>query len=222
MLGPPPRPKNPRTNPGITNGTSSSHQHRPPVNVNNVDSSTSVSSRTGSGAGRIGHSYRGNRELMPRDDNPSTSQLRQYVSTNEAFRLRKTVGQSAKAIQNRIDYFKVGQQIISSSTVHRVNCVSCQDESSPVRGPMNVPAILPPQREEDKIWRGLEEVRRQAAKIEDGRSRMLEKKLADKTVLQRRQYEFYEKKVTAAERRTELETAKKVSFKRDLQVSPIQ
>ena len=41
------------------------------------------------------------------------------------------------------------------------------------------------QREEEKIWRGLEEVKRQAAKIEDGRSRMLEKKLADKTLIQR-------------------------------------
>ena len=37
-------------------------------------------------------------------------------------------------------------------------------------------------REEDKIWKGLEDVRRQAGKIEDGRTRMLEKKLADKTV----------------------------------------
>jgi len=39
-------------------------------------------------------------------------------------------------------------------------------------------------REEEKIWQDLEEVRRQAAKIEDGRSRTLEKKLADKSISQ--------------------------------------
>jgi len=42
-------------------------------------------------------------------------------------------------------------------------------------------------REEEKIWRDLEEVRRQAAKIEDGRSRTLEKKLADKAISQVRE-----------------------------------
>merc|ERR1719409_1503537 len=43
------------------------------------------------------------------------------------------------------------------------------------------------QREEEKIWRDLEEVRRQAATIEEGRSRTLEKKLADRTIQQARQ-----------------------------------
>jgi len=42
-------------------------------------------------------------------------------------------------------------------------------------------------REEEKIWRDLEEVRRQAATIEDGRSRTLEKKLADRTIQQERE-----------------------------------
>mmetsp|Transcript_39542 Transcript_39542/g.62816 ORF Transcript_39542/g.62816 Transcript_39542/m.62816 type:complete len:282 (+) Transcript_39542:87-932(+) len=42
------------------------------------------------------------------------------------------------------------------------------------------------QREEEKIWRDLEEVRRQAATIEEGRSRALEKKLADQTIQQAR------------------------------------
>ena len=39
-----------------------------------------------------------------------------------------------------------------------------------------------PQREEEKIWRDLEEVRRQAAKIEDGRARAMEKRMALKQV----------------------------------------
>lgn len=38
------------------------------------------------------------------------------------------------------------------------------------------------QREEEKIWRDLEEVRRQASTIEEGRGRALEKKLADKMI----------------------------------------
>lgn len=40
------------------------------------------------------------------------------------------------------------------------------------------------QREEEKIWRDLEEVRRQASTIEDGRTRTMEKKLADRTIAQ--------------------------------------
>jgi len=42
-------------------------------------------------------------------------------------------------------------------------------------------------REEEKIWRDLEEVRRQAANIEEGRSRTLEKKLADQAIQQERE-----------------------------------
>eukprot|EP00913_Durusdinium_trenchii_P026771 g25112.t1 len=40
------------------------------------------------------------------------------------------------------------------------------------------------QKEEEKIWRDLEEVRRQAATIEEGRSRTIEKKLADRAIQQ--------------------------------------
>jgi len=43
------------------------------------------------------------------------------------------------------------------------------------------------QREEEKIWRDLEEVRRQASTIEEGRSRTLEKKLADRTIQQEKE-----------------------------------
>jgi len=41
-------------------------------------------------------------------------------------------------------------------------------------------------REEEKIWRDLEEVRRQAAAIEEGRARTLEKRLADRAIQQER------------------------------------
>mmetsp|Transcript_27543 Transcript_27543/g.69440 ORF Transcript_27543/g.69440 Transcript_27543/m.69440 type:complete len:330 (+) Transcript_27543:1549-2538(+) len=91
------------------------------------------------------------------------------ASTNEAFRMRKSISNNAKTIQNRISYFK---------------------------------------REEDKIWKGLEEVRRQAAKIEDGRGRTLEKKLADKTLTQRRAADFYQRKMHVTEMRTTIEHGK--------------
>jgi len=42
-------------------------------------------------------------------------------------------------------------------------------------------------REEEKIWRDLEEVRRQAAAIEEGRTRTLEKKLADQAIQEERE-----------------------------------
>lgn len=54
------------------------------------------------------------------------------------------------------------------------------------------------QREEEKIWRDLEEVRRQAATIEDGRSRTLEKKLADRTIQQERDLELRQNRARAA------------------------
>merc|ERR1719321_2607686 len=53
------------------------------------------------------------------------------------------------------------------------------------------------QREEEKIWRDLEEVRRQAATIEEGRSRTLEKKLAHRTVHQARDLTFKENRARA-------------------------
>ncbi|CAD7976457.1 unnamed protein product [Amoebophrya sp. A25] len=110
------------------------------------------------------HSYAGNGQLAERIDTAVGA-----VSTNEAFRMRKSVSQSAKTIQNRINYFK---------------------------------------REEDRIWKGLEEVRRQAGKIEDGRGRILEKKLADKTVNQRKQQDFYQRKMQVTEMRHSIEHGK--------------
>lgn len=43
------------------------------------------------------------------------------------------------------------------------------------------------QKEEEKIWRDLEAVRRQAATIEEGRSRIIEKKLADRAIQQEKE-----------------------------------
>lgn len=54
------------------------------------------------------------------------------------------------------------------------------------------------QREEEKIWRDLEEVRRQAATIEDGRSRTLEKKLADRAIQQERELSLRQNRARAA------------------------
>merc|ERR1740138_209151 len=57
------------------------------------------------------------------------------------------------------------------------------------------------QREEEKIWRDLEEVRRQAATIEEGRSRTLEKKLADRTIQQARNMALEQNRARAAGQR---------------------
>merc|ERR1719299_260365 len=54
------------------------------------------------------------------------------------------------------------------------------------------------QREEEKIWRDLEEVRRQAATIEEGRSRTLEKKLADRVITQQREASLRQNRTKAA------------------------
>jgi hypothetical protein len=54
------------------------------------------------------------------------------------------------------------------------------------------------QREEEKIWRDLEEVRRQAATIEEGRSRTLEKKIADRTIQQERELMVRQNRARAA------------------------
>lgn len=54
------------------------------------------------------------------------------------------------------------------------------------------------QREEEKIWRDLEEVRRQAATIEEGRGRTLEKKLADKAIAEARDAQTQANKNKAA------------------------
>ncbi|CAD7971671.1 unnamed protein product [Amoebophrya sp. A120] len=113
------------------------------------------------------YQHYGDRALAHRSSGPGAAIA--GTSTNEAFRMRKSISQSAKTIQNRIQYFK---------------------------------------REEDKIWKGLEEVRRQAAKIEDGRGRMLEKKLADKTLTQRRAQDYYERKMQVTSMRANLEHGK--------------
>merc|ERR1719198_2040327 len=57
------------------------------------------------------------------------------------------------------------------------------------------------QREEEKIWRDLEEVRRQAATIEEGRSRTLEKKIADRTISQTKDIVTRQNKAKAASAR---------------------
>lgn len=54
------------------------------------------------------------------------------------------------------------------------------------------------QREEAKIWRDLEEVRRQAATIEEGRTRTLEKKLADRTIQDQRDMAVRQNQARAA------------------------
>jgi len=58
------------------------------------------------------------------------------------------------------------------------------------------------QREEAKIWRDLEEVRRQAATIEEGRTRALEKKLADRTIQEQREIMLRQNQARAAATRS--------------------
>mmetsp|Transcript_17124 Transcript_17124/g.38693 ORF Transcript_17124/g.38693 Transcript_17124/m.38693 type:complete len:329 (-) Transcript_17124:119-1105(-) len=57
------------------------------------------------------------------------------------------------------------------------------------------------QKEEEKIWRDLEEVRRQAAAIEEGRSRTIEKKLADRAIQQEKELLLQQNRVRAAQNR---------------------
>jgi len=66
-------------------------------------------------------------------------------------------------------------------------------------------------REEEKIWRDLEEVRRQAAKIEDGRKRALEKKLADKTISQRKEQNVEVNRVRASKQQGNNDRIKSIS-----------
>lgn len=77
------------------------------------------------------------------------------------------------------------------------------------------------QREEEKIWRDLEEVRRQAATIEDGKSRTLEKKLADQTIQQARVVALEQNRVRAAGQRaagSEVRTNNKIAQMREKQM----
>lgn len=80
-------------------------------------------------------------------------------------------------------------------TVHEANRVKKAAESN-VKAIENRIRFF--QREEEKIWRDLEEVRRQAATIEEGRSRTLEKKLAHRTIEQAREAAMQENKARAA------------------------
>eukprot|EP00929_Paragymnodinium_shiwhaense_P100767 TRINITY_DN63337_c0_g1_i1.p1 TRINITY_DN63337_c0_g1~~TRINITY_DN63337_c0_g1_i1.p1 ORF type:complete len:294 (+),score=68.51 TRINITY_DN63337_c0_g1_i1:106-987(+) len=60
------------------------------------------------------------------------------------------------------------------------------------------------QREEEKIWKDLEEVRRQAAMIEEGRTRTVEKKVADQTIAQAREARLQANRLRAAKTRQEV------------------
>merc|ERR1719146_437935 len=82
-------------------------------------------------------------DALPSGDHQASQEEGRVVSVHEAQRMKKAFHANAKAIQNRIHYFK---------------------------------------REEEKIWRDLEEVRRQASKIEDGRSRAMERSMATKNI----------------------------------------
>lgn len=71
-------------------------------------------------------------------------------------------------------------------------------------------------REEEKIWRDLEEVRRQAATIEDGRSRTLEKKLADRTIQQERELIAKQNRAKAlASRQTNIDIKKRRQYEEE-------
>jgi len=65
-------------------------------------------------------------------------------------------------------------------------------------------------REEAKIWRDLEEVRRQTGKIEDGRSRATEKKQADSSIMQQREHTYYQKRLSAAEQKNRRDSVRRL------------
>merc|ERR1719487_270680 len=92
------------------------------------------------------------------------------VSVHEAQRMKKAFHANAKAIENRIHYFK---------------------------------------REEEKIWRDLEEVRRQASKIEDGRSRAMERRMATKNIQTSREAGTNSNRLRAAHQKANTEAIKK-------------
>lgn len=87
-----------------------------------------------------------------------------------------------------------GAGFTASASVHEANRVKKAVESN-VKAIENRIRFF--QREEEKIWRDLEEVRRQAATIEEGRSRTLEKKLADRTIQQARAVALEQNKARA-------------------------
>lgn len=87
------------------------------------------------------------------------------------------------------------QEPALATSVHEANRVKKAVESN-VKAIENRIRFF--QREEEKIWRDLEEVRRQAATIEEGRSRTLEKKLADRTIQQARSLVLEQNRARAA------------------------
>jgi len=87
------------------------------------------------------------------------------------------------------------QEPALTTSVHEANRVKKAVESN-VKAIENRIRFF--QREEEKIWRDLEEVRRQAATIEEGRSRTLEKKLADRTIQQARSLALEQNRARAA------------------------
>lgn len=58
-------------------------------------------------------------------------------------------------------------------------------------------------REEEKIWRDLEEVRRQASKIEEGRMRQYEKREADQAVAQNKQHSVAQNQIRVSKLKQE-------------------
>jgi len=65
-------------------------------------------------------------------------------------------------------------------------------------------------REESKIWRDLEEVRRQTGKIDDGRSRQSEKKQADSAIMAQREHSYYQKRLSAAEQKNRRDSLRRI------------
>jgi len=63
-------------------------------------------------------------------------------------------------------------------------------------------------REEEKIWKDLDDVRRQASKIESGRGRTIEKRLADQHLHEAKIKEIQEKKLRAQQQREHREQHK--------------
>jgi len=64
-------------------------------------------------------------------------------------------------------------------------------------------------REEEKIWRDLEEVRRQAAKIEEGRTQAKERHFAERALNQVREQKLTENRVRASKQRLEMVSVRK-------------
>jgi len=68
-------------------------------------------------------------------------------------------------------------------------------------------------REEAKIWRDLEDVRRQTGKIEDGRARKSEKDQANQSLLRRSQQLYYENRLNAARKKKDRDVIRDIHEK---------